>query len=388
MKFKSKYPWAKAGRIVLPLFVLTLLLVASCSHEQIVSTGGKTGEALVKLSLKVPAATRSLTEAQEDAIGNLWVLAFKPNGGTYSHMAKCEGSGANYTVTLRTGDWDLVLVANAEKILSDNASVLVTTNTKAEVLNGIALENTGKWNTTSASLEYASIPMCSDPQELINKTIAEQSPVIKFGPIELFRMMARVNVGLGAGVKDHFTITSVDFYNRNTKGYLAPDRTAAGVDKAKLHDFATGNYGEANILEYSEITSDANGTACVNEIYVFEVNNTNASELALTTRPCLVVGGTYKGATCYYRVDFSTRSAGVETYLDILRNHTYVVNISAVVGPGYPTSAEAFNSSSIDIEVGIGGQIWTTEVIDFTQDGVDISIGQHWNDGGTYRPQR
>lgn len=364
--FKSKHLRAKASRsIALALVALTLVCTA-CSSEQLITPGNENGEALVTLSLTLPGnaspQTRALDDTQEDAVDNLWVLAFAPNGGNYAYMAKCTKVLLTYQATLRTGTWDLVLMANADAILTTHASLLRTTNNKATVLAGLTLEHTTKWNATHGSVGYVSIPMCSDPQDtnLVNQAIAEGTQ-IKNGAagIDLYRMLARINVNLGSknsvDAKDNFTITEVHYYNRNTKGYLAPDRSAVGADKAKLHDLATGNYGASNTLPYTgtEIVTGSNGeTSCINEIYAFEVNNTT-SGIALTTRPCLVVGGTYKGTTNYYRVDFSTGTGVSQSYLDILRNHSYNFTINAVNGPGYATAIEAFESFPVNIEVAV-----------------------------------
>jgi hypothetical protein len=75
-----------------------------------------------------------------------------------------------------------------------------------------------------------------------------------------------------------------------------------------------------------------------------------------------VVGGYYNGSATetFYRVDFATQAGGVGTavtYLPLLRNHRYTVNITAVLSAGYATAAEAFAYPAMNIATGITMQV-------------------------------
>ena len=69
----------------------------------------------------------------------------------------------------------------------------------------------------------------------------------------------------------------------------------------------------------------------------------------------MVIGGTYKGDSppTYYRVDFARTASSVTTYLPLLRNHYYKVNITKVSGRGLPTPADAFSSRPVNIEANV-----------------------------------
>lgn len=363
-----------AGRTLLLCAIIPVLaMTTSCVRENLESPDVKDGEALVTLSLNVPAATRALTGPQEDAVDNIWVLAFKTqsDGGTYSYMAKGTANGASqYTVTLRTGTWDLVVLANAGSIIAGNSSLFLTSKSKSDVLDGLTLSNDGKWNVTPLNAGYVSIPMSSDPACLMGTEITEETTTIAGGgdqgKVDLYRMLARVNVALtskgGVNAKDNFSLESIRFYNRNTKGYLKPDRSGTVVlpedDPAKVNAFLSRPQNPStDFLEYkgAEITLENDkGISCANEIYVFEVDN-HADDLDLLTRPCLVIGGIYKGVLNYYRVDFSklNEATSKDEYLDILRNHSYNIYIEAVNGPGFIDPDDAFKSLPVNMTVKI-----------------------------------
>ncbi len=69
-------------------------------------------------------------------------------------------------------------------------------------------------------------------------------------------------------------------------------------------------------------------------------------------RAAIIVGGSYRGATqsCYYRVDFKGTDGML---IDVLRNHSYNITVTAVNGPGEPTPEEAYHSivTSIDATI-------------------------------------
>lgn len=69
-------------------------------------------------------------------------------------------------------------------------------------------------------------------------------------------------------------------------------------------------------------------------------------------RAAIIVGGSYRGATqpCYYRVDFKGADGML---IDVLRNHSYNITVTAVNGPGEPTPEEAYHSivTSIDATI-------------------------------------
>jgi hypothetical protein len=170
-------------------------------------------------------------------------------------------------------------------------------------------------------------------------------------------MLARVDVQVAA---TNFKISSVDVYNYNTKGTLAPTAAnwSATPKVATVPGTSTLTKGPLNYIG-GAISSD--GKSCVAEIYLFEAENLNgAVPKAPFDRTCLVVGGLYDAegngfsdntTTYYYRADFSYESSGTEVFLDVLRNHHYTFNITDVSGPGYGSSVDAFYGGKIEFTV-------------------------------------
>ncbi|NDV85034.1 fimbrial protein, partial [Bacteroides sp. 51] len=114
-------------------FLLLFTLVACTGHEEEITPTGK-GDALVTFSLRLPGEsvpdtralpnTRALSEDGENAVTEIDVLVFGKNGGTYVYTAGCSGSqitgtgnAKTFTVTLRRGEYDLVVLAGARSII-------------------------------------------------------------------------------------------------------------------------------------------------------------------------------------------------------------------------------------------------------------------------------
>ena len=343
-------------RSAVVLLTAVAALAASCSQEPDGPADGseKTnqGEVLVNFSLKVPAptASRALTSSQEDLVRTIEILNFKDGKYSYTAYKDVPAGATSVEVGLVIGTYDIVVLANSRAILASafGSGMINETKTKAEVLSILEMELTGKWNTAA----HAGFPMSSDPETLKNMVISDGTSGIT---ASLYRMMARVNVRLGEknGVpaSDNFTITGIYLYNRNTMGYLIGDHGVGGVYTKMANPLLSRERGP---LHYDEIV---NAEARIhNEIYVFEA--ANPDNAIPTDRPCLVVGGYYQGDLNYYRVDFHDG----DVYLDILRNHTYNINVTAVNGPGYPTPELAFESSPINIEIDI--VLWSDSGMD------------------------
>lgn len=157
-----------------------------------------------------------------------------------------------------------------------------------------------------------------------------------------FNETAQVLKGTISGTEVTFTLAKAILYNVSSKGRVAP---------------TSGNYMSADhrVVRPSLLSGTPNLTAQIDysdkisenilrrEIYIPETDNSSAT-LGVEERPFLVVGLTYTGRTqpTYYRIDFMTKdTAGKYSYLSLLRNYRYKVNIHEVNGPGYDTPEEA-----------------------------------------------
>ena len=355
-----------------------MLALASCSREQDMGNTGAVGdgETFVKFSIWLPGnsapTTRALTESNENHVQTIDILIFE-QGGAWVYNTGCSGSDIttdgsdplkkSFTIKMRQGSYDMVMLANARSIVS---GMNMSGQSKSAVLAALTVQmpSGGKWIADPAAADYKAIPMWGD---VGNVTINSSTQNLDAQNIRLTRMLARVDVQIDPAVTN-FTLTSVDVYNYNTMGSLVP--TAAGSWDASTMTAIAPNVPSASTLtkgplEYnndsgkSEISTTAN--QCAMEIYLFEAENHTAGGHTTAKdrldRTCIVIGGKYGSDTrpTYYRADFSTSKDNTgNDVLDVLRNHHYTFKITKVSSSGAGSSEEAFegtNKIRFEVEV-------------------------------------
>ena len=253
-----------------------------------------------------------------------------------------------------------MILANAGDIIE---AADLTGKNKATALAALtaAVPEDGKWVATASATGFKPFPMWGD---IGTKTISEN---MEKQSIQLLRMMARVDVTVNLDDEDNvppFTLTSIHVYNYNTHGTVAPgsELKDGAVTAPTVPTASTLTKGP---VLYDGIDGDNN--QCVREIYIMEAKNhkDNGEVKAQLDRTCLVIGGKYgtDGKATYYRVDFSTGSGISQEYLDVLRNHQYIINITKVSGSGYGEPEIAFRSAPVNIQA---------EVLAWNQVGMNI----------------
>ena len=343
---------------------VAILSFASCVRDTETEPGNGC-DAAVTFTIQVPgssnpAASRALTSTDEKAVTQVDVLLFaQGSGGLFKERATSTsitpGANANeksFTVSLSVGNWDMVVLANASDVVS---ATTLNGQTKAQVMTALtkSLPADDKWNATTGS--YSPIPLWGD---MGNRAISIGSGMSGSSQIAMTRMLASVDVQVTGTAAGKFKIMSVDVYNYNTQGMLAPAAANwnAGTGIATAPTVA-GTLTKGPIV-YNGTQIDGTNNRCLGEIYIFEAENhtttAHTTAKSLTDRTCLVVGGvydansdgTYDEGTTYYRVDFSNAS----TQYDILRNHKYTVSITNVTAAGAGDSETAFSSAPVNIE--------------------------------------
>ncbi len=142
---------------------------------------------------------------------------------------------------------------------------------------------------------------------------------------------------------------------------------------------------EADQLQKYDV--DPNVGSLVRTIYLPESRATKATDVAqqLEESTCIVIGGVYKGNNfnpkgrqntdmSYYRVDFvkaPKNDAEPTTYLPILRNHRYRINIKSVDGPGHKTPKEAIENVGTDVHYSVS--VWDENDVSKV-----ITDGKYW----------
>ncbi len=377
------------------------LVATSCIVDEY-EINPSTGEpGTVRFTLAVPGhstpkpSTRALTEPQEKAIDNVYVLAFYASGdysGKLAYLKEGEpvtGSSTTFEIELPMGSYDLMVVGNAETEVK-GAGLIPRSTTKANAIGALTFTKTGKWDYTKP------IPVWG--YTLSSVTVSDTTPAAALD-IDMHRMVARIDVELSklaaSGTETgegnaNFALTEVYLANYNTVGQIAPDLSNLAVGTDDI------NPGKEQAIAPSLPTGDGNPTGFKSGmnasspwapaqvynsgdgltaskvervIYTFEAKN--GGKTTHSTNPCLVIGGSYKGdvKTTYYRVDFITKGGTEQTptYLDLLRNHRYEITINKVTGAGYDTPKEAFDARSFNMEA----DVMEWEEADMVESGFD-----------------
>ncbi len=373
---------------------LVMSIPSGCITDGVTLEAPPAEEVGLVLRLRTPGGysspqTRSLSIADENTIDDdLYVLVFDNDSPSrLTSVKKAEdvdddqGSGSgSFSVTLPpsmgTQASTLVVLANSEEILHARGVIDMGDpetpsgfigRTYAEVISSI-------WDRFTAPLysEGGTIPMWGQtPPIVITPANNDQS-------VKLTRALARVDVGVGApdgqtwsgqdaeGHDIPFELTEVYVVRPNDRYSAIPtsvndqDRVTAPTVPTGTSAYGATDESSARRFAYTDITPSggSTGSYITRSIYLPEADirmdaDTPAQgDANHKNRMALVVGGRYAGAatSTFYRVDFATGEAGL---IDVLRNHLYRINISGVSGEGHPTVKEAYEASSMEMEVDI-----------------------------------
>lgn len=181
----------------------------------------------------------------------------------------------------------------------------------------------------------------------------------------LYRGVAKMGVQVDAACTN-FTMKEIYVYYVNSKGYCAaPNQTPDAKVNVQytLPDVPASSTQLTTPIKYT--LTDAQDKSFLEQIYLSESNNkTPGSGKQLK----VVVGGVYtgsglvaEGATSYYRIDMEDDKDkdGVLAPFDIIRNHSYIFNITKVENPGTPTPDEALDEAVVGLTVEV--KDWTDE---------------------------
>jgi hypothetical protein len=354
------------GKCSLSAIVFSLLTL-SCNEEDNENIPENfTGEEQeIVFSMNVPGISesapkfRSMSEAQENAIQTVDLLAFRKDNSNFDYHYKGVIVGNTGTSTqeckvkVRLAKYvqDMVIITNAETIVNTVVNSSKGQNISKEAfLAKLEYELSGgdQWKTSN---NYAALPMWGETSGTIVRSTNRLS-------VSLLRMLAKIDVQLDEdkGVSNVFILKSVRLYNTSTKGRIVPnsavvqsDDNSVSVTAPSLPD-EPDKYKHLGPLVYQDFSSPGiNNIAMKGAIYTFETQAPQDEDPLEAT--CLVVGGRYGGdaSDSYYRVDFLEDG----NFQDILRNHRYLVNIVSVTGPGYKNPDEAFRNKAINMNTDI-----------------------------------
>lgn len=265
----------------------------------------------------------SVSHTVEDVGGNKKKISFTANQADYKQQ--------------------FVIIANSAGFV---ASLNPQGQRKEEVLEALIYINPeNEWT--------ASLPMWGESDA---RVIDDQETTLA---ITLTRMVARIDIAVAESLRQTFILKEAYLYNAKTRGRIVPDEScwdAAGMKASHASlppdsDPVNHSLTKASPCRY-EVENPENGSLS-GVIYAFEAAATE-NHLQSTA---LVIGGEYNGQMCYYRIDLTGKDENGEKYpLDLLRNHKYAIQITAVQGEGKPDPEEAFRAVSVELNTLI--QAW------------------------------
>lgn len=314
--------------------------------------------------------TYAIGQADENTIKEIDVLVFKRVQGDdiFSYRLKLsendiqDASGSTYgerktfDVELRNDQLIFVIIANARASVDRIADELKDNVRKEDILAKLVFSQSGKWPATSAG--FTPFPMWGETRQPVRLTDTS------IGPVSLMRAVVRIDIGIDVfgdpalGFGQKFKLKEIYVYNVMNKGAVTPDMGDPGIT------------GDEPIVTYPYIPLDATplldplkyeytqGSDAIQkffgEIYTTESDADNV---------CLVVGGFYDNSDTktFYKIAFADNGS----YLQLLRNHRYLVNIKGVRRKGFATfeEAHAAEASNVISEITVGENTELTEYV-------------------------
>jgi hypothetical protein len=278
-----------------------------------------------------------------------------------------------FTVSLPLGDFDLMVVANANAMLNTASSTLVKGTAHSAVEEAIQMSmSIDGWEDDPTNPAHF-IPLWGYVRNVNVPEDFTGANTTLSSDIHLTRMVSKVNLSLGADLvaADKFELQTVRVYNYSRQGRLIPatggsfDWTAVD-EAADLRSNTTPSLPTGDIRakaannEYIDYTV-ADGRSLIGSIYLFEApaGVSPVSDPAdYLENVCLVIGGSYnEGATTFYRIDFARdtdTNPGDDVhnwqYLPLMRNNSYTITITDIRGEGHVSQDDALNSAPVNID--------------------------------------
>lgn len=346
-------------RIFHSLITLFLSLILLTCRDDVADNFGFSDEKRVTIALKVPGCNlpelRSMDGDKESEINEIDILAFKYDNGNFvfEYHAKGEDikitnpSGAykaEFKANLTEGDdYNLLIIANAEDIITQILPSLNTGTPIEEVSQALEFQNMAQW-AADENGTYKTIPMAG----ITGRVTIEHGTTLP--EIDVVRMLSRIDVVIST---TDFTLQRIHLCNYNTKGYIIPilntEKTAFEnpATTPNLPDNTDKQLGTDLSFKY-----DVSGTSSFRgEIYTFEsATASDDNETSRQNATCLLLEGTYNGGTYFYRIDFTTEGDSEHfagEYMPLLRNHNYIIDVLEANGIGYTSPEEALASYTV-----------------------------------------
>jgi hypothetical protein len=293
----------------------------------------------VVLTMQIPGTylpvTYAYSENDENEIRTVDVLVFRVdstgNESYYRHIrvpAITQDNGTTKKVEFRLElvDSRLAVLANVrnlftpemeERLLADSIAGKVTKETVMKRFVFPMSEPAGKQN---------------EPFPMYGESDLLRSSDNTTGDIKMIRAITRIDI-INSIPDDKVKIDSVYLLYTKNKGFVAPGFNAKGeiVGTPNVPGDAEPN---TNLFGYKFTPNAGAGSpAMEREIYITEDGQDSDRPTAIILKIC------YEGRPSqFYRVDMLDKDGEL---MPILRNYRYRINLTRIVGDGYPSAEEA-----------------------------------------------
>lgn len=345
-------------------YIFSLLLFAACSsHDEPVPGSGDVtdpSDAVLHINIGVPSGSQSRSGEDNPAtppeITDVVVMLFTPADADHpttpgalwkaveaSNLEMIASDRYNfdvkYNVDPKTAPASLVCVALANGEHRFTEIKAMEGRTYAEIQREIAYTYQNRKAMTDRQWEFT---MWGIATAAIDTSVRAQS--VK---ISLIRDWAKTTVTLSdeaIGEMGH-SLAEIGVYNRYDSFSLMPQIDADG--KAVLPSIPA-NASKSEWDDNTPTTATTLSMILPEQNILMGSTDGNPADANQFNRPALIVGLRWKGGAkiYYYRLDFTED----DLLIDVMRNHHYVFNITAINGPGSDTPAEAYNTLTANVE--------------------------------------
>lgn len=358
------------------LLVLMLALLCGCVRDFYTSPPDQSGTAkrldariTVSTPVKFGSASPGAAPAADAEVKHVYALLMN-DGNVY---AVAEGRNIAPVAQSNKVTFDVSFVIEAQHS-SRNFKILLLANLPKDRFS--LTEMKGWINQPRSYVEQQAIVERINPE-----TDDVKTPLVMYGEtagtvtpgskaevdIQLLRSVAKVEVSLGDEVKPEvFTLEELYIYKASNRYAAIPSFNGGNT----VLTIPTGQN------ELKKFNADSKAEVYLPESKVIFGNGDAIGDANHQNRCAIVVGGRYNGSATnsYYRIDFTARNAADQSaasvFMDVLRNHRFIVKITSVGSVGEPTPDEAYKSVKSSISAG---------VIDWVDENRDIVFdGESW----------
>lgn len=327
---------------LLKYFLVCVLMagLAGCSDDLSVKPGfNDFPEGYIQLNLAVPDPVKVSTRSvDESAIDNLEVFIFNEDGtGFFQHQSVSADGIIDNTVGLSLGS----------QARNNTVLIYAVANVNPEKIKDIT--------TVEGLRKYV----------LDQYDLGDYLPMIGFGVVDtsrtntptlsLYRAVAKVTAGCAPGKGE---LKGIQLYGNSVKGYLgSPKNTEEDYQDYIFHN---------TVSTKAPSTQDFEETAL---LYTYP--SKGVSQEDMNSGAYSIVKVARNGSDQYYRLNLRTEKEGTLTYIDLLANHHYQIEITGFMTDGYASAEEAAKHPESDQYVVYTIHDHASEILSMVTDGVN-----------------